>query len=241
MSLTTNDAGHGGRDPGAVAFGYEEEDFTLILAKIVDQELALQGVNNYLTRVDDVDIQWADRARKVKNSGAKIAVSIHINAGKGNGFDVIHSINTDPLFAQYVYDELKTIGFPAHKLGPYTRGSDKYPGQDYYFMIRETSTVETIIVECGFIDNPKDLNYIKDPAWQKKIGQAIARGEIKYLQARSWWKPPAPKQTHYAKAHNDDLMSAGIILNDHTATLDSPATEGFVLTLVNKLRKEVKA
>lgn len=241
MSLTTADAGHGGRDPGAVAFGYEEEDFTLSIAKVVDGDLAKKGINNYLTRVDDVDINPADRARKVRASGAKIATSIHINAGKGQGFDVIRSIHDNPLFSILMYNELKAIGFPAHKPEPYTRVSDKNPEIDYYFMIRDTKPVETLIVECGFIDNPGDLNYIKDPVWQKKTGAAIASAEAKYLEMRGWWKSPAPvsvpAKVHYAKVHNDELVKVGVLVSDHTKTLDNPATEGFVITLVNKLRK----
>ncbi len=246
MSLTATDAGHGGRDPGAVAFGHEEGNFTLIIAKHVDHELTLSGINNYLTRVDNIDINPTGRARKVKNSGAKTAISIHINAGKGTGFDVIYSIHAAPLFAQLVYDELKAAGFPAHQPGPYIRESEKHPGFDYYFIIRETAPVETIIVECGFIDNQRDLLYLKDPVWQKNIAQAIAEGEMKYLQARGWWKPltPDPQPTsikpHWAKIHNDELLAAGILTKDHSVTLDQPATEGMVVTLINKLRKEIK-
>ncbi len=238
MSLTTTDAGHGGRDPGAVYNGYEEGDFTLAIAKIIDQDLAANGINNYLTRVDDVDINPTDRARKVRNSGAKIAISIHINAGKGNGFDVIRSIHAAPLFSQLIYNELKTTGFPAHSPGPISKESTKYKGQDYYFMIRDTKPVETLIVECGFIDNPQNLAYIKDPTWQKKIAGAIASGMKKYLQTKGWWQPKQKEiKPHWAKVHNDELLAAGILLNDHSKTLENVATEGFVIATVNSLRR----
>jgi len=235
MSLTAIDAGHGGQDPGTIGFGHKEEDYTLAIAKIVDQELAANGIANYLTRVDDVDIKPADRVRKIKNSGARVAVSVHINAGKGTGFDVIYSIHDNPLFAQTMFNELAATGFPSHLSQPYTRKSAKYPGQDYYYIIRDTRPVETLIVECGFIDNMRDLNLIINPAWQRKIGCAIALGVMKYLQALKLWKPAPPP--HYAKIHNDELMAGGILLSDHTPTLDQPATEGMVITLVNQLRR----
>lgn len=42
---------------------------------------------------------------------------------------------------------------------------------------------------------------------------------------------------HWAKEDNDELMAAGILKSNHTQTLDSPATEGFVISLLNRLRK----
>lgn len=43
--------------------------------------------------------------------------------------------------------------------------------------------------------------------------------------------------SHWAKQDNDELLSAGILKSDHTETLDSTATEGLVISLVNRLRK----
>jgi N-acetylmuramoyl-L-alanine amidase len=48
------------------------------------------------------------------------------------------------------------------------------------------------------------------------------------------------EQPHWAKKDNDELVAAGILSNDHTLTLDKPATEGMVIVLVNKIRKEGK-
>jgi N-acetylmuramoyl-L-alanine amidase len=48
-------------------------------------------------------------------------------------------------------------------------------------------------------------------------------------------KPHA--NTHWAKNDNDELLNSGILTSDHTETLDSPATEGMIISLVNRLRK----
>ncbi len=42
---------------------------------------------------------------------------------------------------------------------------------------------------------------------------------------------------HWAKADNDELLQNGIILQDHSNTLNNPATEGMVLSLINRIRK----
>ena len=51
---------------------------------------------------------------------------------------------------------------------------------------------------------------------------------------------PPVQQQHWAKQDNDELMAAGILKDDHTASLDKTTTEGFVISLVNRLRKEGK-
>lgn len=49
---------------------------------------------------------------------------------------------------------------------------------------------------------------------------------------------PAPTP-HWAKPDNDELLAAGILYDDHSHTLDQYATEGLVISLVNRLRKEL--
>ncbi|WP_273226401.1 N-acetylmuramoyl-L-alanine amidase [Geosporobacter ferrireducens] len=51
--------------------------------------------------------------------------------------------------------------------------------------------------------------------------------------------PEIPPSTHWAKICHDELRDAGLLLNDHTDTLDQPATKGVVFCLVNNLRKEL--
>lgn len=45
---------------------------------------------------------------------------------------------------------------------------------------------------------------------------------------------------HWAYNDNYELMLAGILYSDHSETLDNPATEGMVIALVNRIRKEGK-
>lgn len=50
---------------------------------------------------------------------------------------------------------------------------------------------------------------------------------------------PLPVETqHWAKKCNDELLKAGLLDTDHSKTLDNYATEGMVICLINRLRKE---
>ncbi len=77
------DAGHGGKDPGAVRFGYREKDIVLGIAKklggYLESELGLRVV---YTREDDRFVEVHDRGKIANESGGKLFVSIHVNAAR---------------------------------------------------------------------------------------------------------------------------------------------------------------
>ncbi len=79
------DAGHGGRDPGAIGYnGIREKDVVLATAKKLGQyiEERLDGVNVVYTRTDDTFIELADRGRIANRAGGKLFISIHANGAR---------------------------------------------------------------------------------------------------------------------------------------------------------------
>ncbi|KKK81812.1 hypothetical protein LCGC14_2809680 [marine sediment metagenome] len=78
------DAGHGGRDPGAIATtGMFEKDVVLPIAQKVRQMLAADNVRVVMTRGDDRFIELNDRAAIANRARADLFVSIHANADIG--------------------------------------------------------------------------------------------------------------------------------------------------------------
>ncbi|MBD3808530.1 MAG: N-acetylmuramoyl-L-alanine amidase, partial [Epsilonproteobacteria bacterium] len=74
------DAGHGGKDPGAISGGMKEKDVTLAVAKKLGRILANRGYKVYLTRDDDRFITLEQRTKMADKKDAKIFVSLHCNA-----------------------------------------------------------------------------------------------------------------------------------------------------------------
>lgn len=74
------DAGHGGKDPGAVSGDMKEKDVTLAVAKKLGRILANRGYKVYLTRDDDRFITLEQRTKMADKKDAKIFVSLHCNA-----------------------------------------------------------------------------------------------------------------------------------------------------------------
>ncbi len=75
------DAGHGGKDPGAMAYGLKEKDIVLKIAKNLATVLADEtGAETVLTRDSDKFIPLEERTAVANASGADLFVSLHINA-----------------------------------------------------------------------------------------------------------------------------------------------------------------
>ncbi len=96
VSLVVIDAGHGGRDPGAVSGRLEEKDLTLSISLELERELEARGYEVYMTRDGDVFLELQERCDAANSqdfdiSGYPVFISIHINSSAGgdaSGFEV---------------------------------------------------------------------------------------------------------------------------------------------------------
>lgn len=86
------DAGHGGRDYGAISpGGTAEKKIVLDIARAVAKELEKQGIEAILTRKSDVFIPLRRRSEIANKKEADLFVSIHANASRSRslkGFEV---------------------------------------------------------------------------------------------------------------------------------------------------------
>ena len=180
------DAGHGGEDPGAVANNLKEKDLNLEAALYMYDRLKELGINAKLTRNTDEYLPKDARIARVKslfnNSPGVILVSNHINAGGGEGAEIVYSLKNDSTLASMALDNITKAGQISR--GIYQRVLPENPSKDYYYILRETGNVEPILVEYGFIDNSRDaqklINNIKD--YVEAVVKAIAEyAGIEYI------------------------------------------------------------
>ena len=200
------DAGHGGADPGAVSGGLQEKDFTLEASLYMADRLKELGIPVVLTRDYDENISRTERLRRANEafggSPNAILISNHINAGGGEGAEVIYALRNNSTLAQSILEEIGSEGQIMRKY--YQRRLPEDPSKDYYYIIRETTPMQSVLVEYGFIDNANDrvklqndlLNYV----------EAVVRAIAEYAGV-PYVPPEGSGNNFYTVVKGDSLWS----------------------------------
>lgn len=182
MAKIVVDAGHGGIDSGAVGNGIIEKDLTLKISKYIYDRLKELGLDVKLVRDSDETLSPSERVNRVLNSFGNssdvIVLSNHINAGGGDGAEVIYALRNKDTLSNLILSELKNAGQNIRKSYQRTLPTDKT--KDYYFMQRNTGNTESITIEYGFLDGKgDDVNQLKNN-WQE-YAEAVVKAVIEYL------------------------------------------------------------
>lgn len=175
------DPGHGGSDPGAVANNLKEKDYSLLISKYMYDRFKELGVPVKLTRDKDITLSPRERTNKIKSFYGDgkdvIVISNHLNAGGGDGAEVIYALRNSSNLSKKILNELEKEGQNVRKY--YQLRLPSNPSKDYYFMHRDTPNNETVIVEYGFIDSPEDdVEQIKRN--YKEYAEAVVRAVADY-------------------------------------------------------------
>ena len=105
------DAGHGGVDSGAVNGNIYEKNFNLEVANYIYDRLKQLGVPVYITRDTDETLDRNERVNRILNafgnSSDVIVLSNHINAGGGEGAEVVYALRNDDTLAKSILEELE--------------------------------------------------------------------------------------------------------------------------------------
>lgn len=198
------DSGHGGNDQGSSGNGIIEKDLTLKISQYMYDRFKALGVPVKMTRTSDVDLEPNDRPGvvldKFGNGKDVVVISNHINAGGGEGAEVIYALRNSDKLASSILNELEKSGQVVRKY--YQRRLPSNSSKDYYYIIRNTPNNETLIVEYGFLDNEADAKRLKSN--YKKYAEAVVRavtlyGGYKYV--------PVSGSNYYVVKKGDSLWS----------------------------------
>lgn len=172
MSDVFLSAGHGGSDPGATAYGLKEKDINLNIMLACRDELKRHGVSVTCSRTKDENDPVTDEVKEANKSGAKVAVSFHTNAGKGDGSESYYfkGSSDGKKLAELCEKYTKQIG----------QNSRGAKATTSLWFIRGTK-MTAVLCECAFIDHNTDNNIIDTVAKQKKFGVQYAKAILEYL------------------------------------------------------------
>jgi N-acetylmuramoyl-L-alanine amidase len=163
------DAGHGGFDRGGIpGQGIPEKEMTLDVAQRLKSLLAASGYRVVMTRDSDVFVPLPTRVAIANSSRNAIFVCIHFNSAKRVGADGIetyfYSRDSLPLASAVHY--FVAGGAPSPNRGVRRRG---------YYVLRKAK-VPAVLVECGFLTNPTEGQYVQTASYRQKLAEEIAAG-----------------------------------------------------------------
>lgn len=162
------DAGHGGRDSGAVSRTTRESEKTLALDTVKRIQKRLSGqVRVALMRGDDRFIELDERVNRASQRDGAILVSVHYNAGPP------HLRGPETYWWRVDSFGLATRFQRAmERVSPHD-GPNRGNVRRRLRLTRNPS-VPSVLLELGYLSHPAEANLVRQAAYREKMAAAIA-------------------------------------------------------------------
>lgn len=175
------DPGHGGSDPGAIGpTGLQEKQVTLPIAEYLKSILEAKGAKVILTRTTDVDV-YGPHASGVDELQARV------NVANGNQADAFISIHINSFsnpnvggIATYYFDgsdqSKKLASSVQEQIAEHSGFNGDRGIQPGNLYVLRHSFMPSILVELGFISNPKEEGHLKETSTRQAFANELAKG-----------------------------------------------------------------
>lgn len=185
------DPGHGGDDAGAGGrSGLREKDVVLDIGQQLASLFNRAAVYTVLTRDTDNGLiepgahpssNWKrldleSRVELASRHNADLFISIHANSFPEqvwSGAQTFYHSNSDEAKALAISIQKELVS----RLGPNLRKAKT--GNDYYVLRK--STVPAVLVEVGFLSNPREEALLAQADYRKRVAEAIFHGTVNHL------------------------------------------------------------
>lgn len=177
------DPGHGliGEDKldrGALGFNdINENIINMKIAKKLYNELNKEGAECYILYTDSDAYPLNERGAEARKNNADLYISIHNNSGasvKLNAVETYYYTPYSKVFAENINKSL--VNCYKNELFPKEEESfDRGAKYNNYTVTLEREN-PSVLIETGFIDNPKSFNKLIDESIQLKLAKYIVKG-----------------------------------------------------------------
>ena len=176
--LVVIDAGHGGRDPGAICDGVHEADVNLAIAERIATLIEVdERLDVRRTRTLDISVTLEERIAVANDADATLYLSVQSNACEYPDATGVVTLVSDTLsegaptwqFAEILQDAVSDA------TGARDRG---VRAQDLYL---HRATMPAALIEVGFLTNDEERTKLVDADYQQTIAQGIYDGIVAYL------------------------------------------------------------
>jgi N-acetylmuramoyl-L-alanine amidase len=206
------DAGHGGFDQGARSALGNEKDFALDVVLRARELFLRSGFMVRLTRSADVFIPLETRAMYASHQSSALFISVHFNSGARADAEGIETyclaprgvpstndpwltlVDLQPSIGNVRDPENIALATAMHaslitRLGAPDRGIKRAR-----FVVLKNDANPGVLIEGGFLSNPRDTVRIAAPAYRQMMAQAIFQGVLAYNRAVERSSPGAGEQ-----------------------------------------------
>ena len=171
------DAGHGGKDSGAIGGDVNEKDINLSIAKTTREILKESGYKVKMIRNTDRFLELTKRSEIANQRKAKVYVSIHCNSsesGEGKGIETFYTEQKEETDQELAKQIQKAVI-------KRTEASDRGV-KTANFTVLVTTNMPAALVETGFLTNETERERLQESDYQEKIARGIAEGIVRYLE-----------------------------------------------------------
>lgn len=189
----------------------------------------------HFTRLEDRFVSLEDRGAMAQRVGADLFISLHANSGprSANGYEVwylstrgsqrearrllSHGAGEEAgpaadLIQRIIVDKQRqgTLNRSSLLAGHLNRALEKTGqrsrgvGEENFAVLRSVA-VPSVLIELGFLTNPREETSLMTTAFQRKQAQAIYEGVVSYLESQGRLGPSKVPKTIYAVRRNDTL------------------------------------
>jgi N-acetylmuramoyl-L-alanine amidase len=181
------DPGHGGSDPGHEAADKNllpEKDLTLKIALKFGAYLSekLENVTVLYTRTDDRYPTLDERVNMANSKKVDYFISVHINGSPNTNIkgteSHVHSMSSKASvkLARTFENEFK------NRAGRKSRGVKDSDDREHSLQVLKFTQMTSVLVECGFMTNVSEANYLNTTQGQDVIASALFRAMRTHLQ-----------------------------------------------------------
>jgi len=216
------DAGHGGKDPGAIGrSNVKEKKIVLDISKRLKKILQKRGIKVKMTRERDVFISLQKRTEIASRSKADLFVSVHANSSpsrSAHGLEVftaknlgrkdkkegqrktnhrlmyrnlsmkksssdVKKIVSDMLYTHKQAESKKLAEHITKKTTRVVKTKNRGAKNSRFYVLRNT-LIPAVLVEVGFLTNPKESKLLQTGAYREKVARGIAESIQNYANSQ---------------------------------------------------------
>ncbi len=176
-NIVVLDPGHGGGAVGAQYYGTYEKDVNFKILYTIGKQYFdsdTTKIKAYYTRTGDNDLTLSERAAFVKQVGADLFVSLHMNASEVSsvsGTEVYYSKSNNSANSAGLTSQTLASMFLTNLVSDL--GTTKRSVKSANYTVIYKNTVPAVLIELGFLSNKSEHDKLTNEAFQTQAAETI--------------------------------------------------------------------